>query len=303
MLLGRARSSKTASDRDGSCDGRVTLEMPSGWQKVSESSKFNLVFNLLLSPKVREAVLSRIQATMGLELVSYRNAPAAGDKNGGQLQIALFQNLARGGDEELHHTYLRIMQKELDPDAQTLGAQTATNPVHCRIVRQWTCIERRLPVGSSGSTLISSEETRFTAEQLQDSNWFIQEQEVRLQSDEDGNINATFIWKPPERGDLFPGTDKDFRALLPKFSQGQRESLVAIKAMFMAWAASRKDKPPLLKKESTWGTLRTVAALTAANRRGRHSRDNHEVDDLKKIPDAESPVTMIGSDTEHSNQT
>ena len=230
---------------DGSFEGTVTLVMPIGWQAVNEMAKFHLVFNLLLSPKVREAVQRKVQQQLGLELVEFEHSHADGP-SGGIMQKCTYQE--RGGTRsEVHHTYVQI-------------APRADDPAHTRVMKWWTSVDRNAG-GSSGSKT-------YTAEMLKGSGWIEQEQEVSLKSEDDGNICASFLWSPPLRGDRFPGTEREFQQMLPKMRLGQQEAMGSIQTMFVAWALSRTDAPPKLAKDSTWHTVRNVPTGGLGSPRG-----------------------------------
>jgi hypothetical protein len=129
-------------------------------------------------------------------------------------------------------------------------------------MRQWTSVDR------------SNTRAEYSPSDLKGSGWYFQEHEIRLRSDEEGNINATLRWGAPQRGDRYPGSEADFARPMPLLRQGQQEAVGAIKSMFTVWAVSRKDCPPALTKESTWGTMRNVM----------------KVAQLAKQPDASTPV-------------
>lgn len=249
VTSGRKRE---VTESDGSLEATVCLVMPLSWQKVRQSSKFHLIFNLLLSTKVREAVERVVQAKMGLEVTGFRISPATG-ANGGQMQTTTLRNM-RNGLMEYHHTFLTIEQLPNDPQ----GA---------RIVRKWTSVDR------------SNTEYTHSPEDLKGSGWYFQEHEIRLDTDEDGNIVTTLRWGALERGDRYPGTARDFARLLPLLRQGQQEAVGAIKSMFTVWAISRKDCPPKLTKESAWGTMRNVI----------------KVAQLVKVPDSSDPVQSFSA--------
>ena len=241
---------------DGSFEGTALLVMPMGWQKVTEAAKFHLVFNLLLSPKVRENCIRVIMGHCDFELIAYANHHLA---EGGQMQkYTLRSTHKNAGHMEIHHSYLKI---EAD----------ANEPRCARRVQQWTSVDRTAGVN------------KYTPQDLKGGCWWYQEQEVRLRSDDEGNIRATFVWRAPERGDRYPGGLKEFQRLLPRFRAGQHDVMGAVEKMFRVWAVSRNDCPPKIHRESGWGTLKLAnAAVGAAEMK-------------PKVPDASTPVQSFAS--------